>query len=183
MGAEDKCWIRVGDRPVLERVLVAALAAVGTDGRRVVVVGPRRPTLLRPLWTREDPPGSGPVAGIKAGIAALAGGGLEGHVLVLAGDLPFADRGIADLLARPPIGDADVAIACDSDGRDQYLFALWRLAALVDALEDVDPSAPMRDVYARAIVERTPLPDEALLDCDTSEDVRRARRLAAHECP
>ncbi|MFD2394956.1 NTP transferase domain-containing protein [Dietzia aerolata] len=63
LGGVDKARLAVGGRPMVETVLRAA-RAVATA---VVTVGPGGDT-------REEPPHSGPVAGIAAGLAALPQG-------------------------------------------------------------------------------------------------------------
>lgn len=44
---------------------------VSTVSRPIVVVGPRRELITPVRWTREEPPGAGPVAGLQAGLACL----------------------------------------------------------------------------------------------------------------
>jgi molybdenum cofactor guanylyltransferase len=51
---------------------------------------------------REDPPGSGPLAAVVAGAAALLARGVAGPVLVLAVDLPFVDVALLAWLAGQP---------------------------------------------------------------------------------
>ncbi|MFD2077450.1 molybdenum cofactor guanylyltransferase [Actinopolymorpha cephalotaxi] len=66
-GGTDKVLLPVGGRTMLDRVLAACVGAAS-----VTVVGPRRPVdpslPVRPRWTREDPPGSGPLAAVAAGL-------------------------------------------------------------------------------------------------------------------
>src|SRR4051812_43848037 len=80
LGGADKPGLRVGGRPLLDRVLGACADAAGT-----VVVGSRRPTVRPVRWAREEPPGSGPVAALDAGIRQVS----APVVLVLSADLPF----------------------------------------------------------------------------------------------
>ncbi|MGW5420618.1 DUF6457 domain-containing protein [Streptomyces sp. NPDC003943] len=69
LGGADKPGVRVGGRALLDRVLAGCRDA----GRTVVVAAPR--ATARPVeWTREDPPGGGPVAALDAGLRRLAGG-------------------------------------------------------------------------------------------------------------
>ena len=73
LGGTVKPAVDVAGRTLLSRVLDARALA-----RRVVVVGPASahaavgPETTGVLWTLEDPPFGGPVAGIAAGLAALA---------------------------------------------------------------------------------------------------------------
>ncbi|WP_263167868.1 DUF6457 domain-containing protein [Streptomyces sp. SCSIO ZS0520] len=69
LGGADKPGLRVGGRRLLDRVLTAC-----ADAERTVVVAAPRPTVRPVHWTREEPPGSGPVAALAAGLRALDGG-------------------------------------------------------------------------------------------------------------
>ncbi|WP_263993244.1 NTP transferase domain-containing protein, partial [Mycolicibacterium fallax] len=80
LGGRAKPLLRLGGRTLLERSL-AALAGCAP----IVAVGPVLDPAAGIDWVREDPPRSGPVAAIAAGLAALGPGVPE--VLVLAGDL------------------------------------------------------------------------------------------------
>ncbi|UQX13500.1 NTP transferase domain-containing protein [Candidatus Mycobacterium methanotrophicum] len=128
----DKPEQRVGGR----RLLDVALAAVA-DAEAVVVVGPPRDVPDEITVICEDPPGSGPVAALAAGFAALPDGPAD--IVVLAADLPrITPAAVAALAAAR--GDAPVALAVDDGGRVQYLAAVWDSAALAAALA----SAPSR---------------------------------------
>src|SRR5690606_16527706 len=101
----------------------------------ILAVGPELDPDPRLRWVREDPPFSGPAAAIAAAVAALEhragdggsddgddggdGGGAE-WMLVLAGDLPHADRVVTRLTSAassaPPHADAVVLTA---DGHPQ----------------------------------------------------------------
>lgn len=174
MGGIDKPGLRVGGMPLLHR----AVDAVG-DARRIVVVGPHRDDLADDvLQTREEPARSGPVAAIAAGLQALSRSTAD-IVVVIAADLPFVDtRAITTLVAA--VGDSPVVFAMDDAGRTQYLFGAWARSTLthkICALEDV-AGQPVRsllpDDYRTVAVDGTD-------DCDTPEDVRRAReRTALH---
>lgn len=105
LGGADKPALPVGGHPLLDRVLTACAAA-----DRTVVVGPRRPTARPVLWTREEPPGGGPLPALAAGLAALdrdrrpaadgpAAPGRPEVVLILAADLPFLTAETVDALA------------------------------------------------------------------------------------
>lgn len=130
MGGVSKADLLVGGERLLDRVLRAA-----ADARTRVVVGavavPDGVTL-----TREDPPGTGPAAGIVAGLDAV---GLPSPwTLVLACDLPDAPAAVAALLAATSgVGeDTDGACLTDADGAPQHLLALYRTPALRAACAD-----------------------------------------------
>ncbi|RVW05306.1 NTP transferase domain-containing protein [Rhodococcus xishaensis] len=177
MGGVDKPAIVVGGR----RMLDTALAAVdGCD--RVVVVGPHRDELPdRVEQTQETPAGSGPVAALAAGLATIGDSGgdsREGLVVVLAADLPVLDRAtVADLVAR--LGDdpeAEASFAVDETGRMQFLLSVWRRPALVGVLSALDgrENQPMKALVPKRYAT---LAVSGIADCDTAEDVERARAI------
>jgi molybdenum cofactor guanylyltransferase len=172
MGGVDKVSLAVGGQPLLDRVLCAV-----SDAERVVVVGPLRPTVRSVLWAREDPPGAGPVAALAAGLAYVR----APTVALLAGDLPFVT---ADLLAtlatlRLAAGGMDGALLVDPDGRDQLLIGLWRTAALRAALPAHPDGAALRAVLGPLRAHRVPADALTCLDCDTEDDLQRARDHAS----
>src|ERR671923_1218080 len=91
----DKALIEVGGQRLVDRA-AAVLAAVADP---VVEVGPGWSGLPA---VREDPPGSGPLAALSAGAAALRALGHDGPVLVLAVDMPRVTVELLRLLARRP---------------------------------------------------------------------------------
>src|SRR5918912_556717 len=76
----DKALIEVGGQRLVDRA-ADVLSAVADP---VVEVGPGWSHLPA---VREDPPGSGPLAALAAGAAALRAAGHDGPVLVLAVDM------------------------------------------------------------------------------------------------
>ncbi|MDP3972000.1 MAG: NTP transferase domain-containing protein [Candidatus Nanopelagicales bacterium] len=185
----DKCAVRVGDLPIIDRVIAAVMPWVDHSPDRVVVVGPDRPTRERTSRAREDPPGSGPLAGIAAGLAAadrIAGAGdprvnpesASSRILLLAGDIPFPGPGLEVLLGGGAAADAEAVLGCDDRGRDQFLFAIWRTDSLRTALARRQGSDPLRLLYDGPLIERRELPAVSTIDCDTAEDLARARTLA-----
>lgn len=173
MGGGDKLAMDVGGSTLLDRVIDGVRAA---GARTVVAVGPRRATAdADVVWTIEDQPGGGPVPALAAGVAALPAGP-DGAVVVLAGDLAFV--GHSGLVPRlvAALGDHDAAVAVDVDGRDQHLTAAYRRSALRPS-----PAAgtPVRALLEGLRVARVPASRaEDTLDCDTPDDVERARRCA-----
>jgi molybdopterin-guanine dinucleotide biosynthesis protein A len=173
LGGQPKPQLRVGDRTLL----AAVLDAVGNAERRVVV-GPPQDVPPGVVLTREDPPGAGPVAALRAGLAAVD----TDVVAVLAGDLPF----VPDLLIRELRRRLrrDGVLVVDDTGRDQLLLGVWRTAALHGAVRSPDaPSALHRavgglavDRYRPDVPPGTPPP---WVDCDTPEELARAREVAA----
>ena len=163
----DKPEQQVGGR----RLLDVALAAVA-DADAVVVVGPPRDVPGGVAVVCEDPVGSGPVAALAAGFAALPGGAAD--VAVLAADLPgITSAAVAALAAAR--GDAPAALALDDSGRVQYLAAVWDSAALAAALAAAPPR--VRDLLPGNAVTSV-VGDVA--DVDTPEQLAAARARADH---
>ncbi len=175
LGGEDKPALVVGGMTLLDRVLAAC-----ADAATTVVVGPERATARGVRWVREEPPGGGPVAGLAAGLTRVTA---EVTVL-LAADLPFLDaatvRRLLDALDAP---DVDAAVLVDPDGREQLLTAAYRTGPLRAALGAVgDPDGVrLRAVTSALRTVRLPDTAAAAADCDTWEDVERARKRAAND--
>ncbi|MFF0535599.1 NTP transferase domain-containing protein [Streptomyces coelicoflavus] len=187
LGGADKPGLRVGGRPLLDRVLAACAGA-----RTTVVVADVRPTARPVTWTREDPPGGGPLAALAAGLRHTT----AEHVLVVSADLPFlAGPTVGRLLSALAAGDADGVLLTDADGRDQPLVAAYRASALRRELtalarDRADRGAPAGGAHLTGLPLRrltgalrlTRLPDAvASFDCDTWDDIATARaRIREH---
>lgn len=178
LGGADKPGLSLGGRP-----LVAVVVDAVGDAARVVLVGPDRPGVRADVTTREDPPGSGPVAAIAAGLAHVT----AGRVAVLAGDLPFltADA-VRTLLTGLDADDRlDAVVAVDDTGKDQLLLSVWRTDVLRDVLAEVAPhdGVAVRRLYANVRLGRHPLAvtggtPPPWFDCDTPDDLHAARGWA-----
>ncbi len=98
----------------------------------VVAVGPPRDCGRPVTWTREDPPGGGPLAGVAAGVAGVG----TDVVAVVAGDMPYAGPALVTLVAAlrtaPP--DLGAVVAVDAEGVRNPLLAAYRTASLRRAL-------------------------------------------------
>ncbi|MBD8012212.1 NTP transferase domain-containing protein [Microbacterium sp. Re1] len=191
MGGGVKPLLEVGGRTLLSR----ALAAVTDAGcAPILAVGPELDPDPRLRWVREDPPFSGPAAAIAAAVAALehrAGdggsdddGGAE-WMLVLAGDLPHADRVVTRLTSAassaPPHADAVVLTA---DGHPQWLAGVYRTHALRASIRAA--TGELADSSCRALLGRldiTWLADEdgITADIDTPADLARMRAAFEEE--
>ncbi|GLW54333.1 hypothetical protein Kpho01_23440 [Kitasatospora phosalacinea] len=173
LGGADKPALTVGGRPLLDRVLAAC-----PDARRVLVVGPERPTERAAVhWLREDPPGGGPVAAVAAALPAVT----APRVLLLAADLPFLDAAtVRRLLAALDDPARDGALLVDAAGRDQPLAAAYRTAPLRAALAALgDPAGrPLRRLLDGLHLARLPDPAGASFDCDTWDELAAARERA-----
>jgi molybdopterin-guanine dinucleotide biosynthesis protein A len=175
-GATDKVALEVDGTALLDRVLAGCAGA-----RTTVVVGPRRPTRRPVSWVREQPPGGGPVAAVAAALPSVT----ADRILLLAADLPFFDPATAALLLRELAGEVDAAVLVDADGRDQPLAAAYRTAPLLAALAVLgDPAGlPLRRLVGGLTTRRIADADGAALDCDTWEDLARARAHARARAP
>ncbi|MHA3702547.1 DUF6457 domain-containing protein [Jatrophihabitans sp. YIM 134969] len=163
LGGLDKALLRRPDgRTVLEGLLAAPVA-----GHRVVV-GPERAVAGVDVWTREDPPGGGPVAALAAGLPHVS----AAAVVLLAGDLPAGGGAVPALLAA--LGDHDAAVV-EAGGRRQWLLAVWRTAALRGSLHRVgDPAgARVRALYDGVDVVGVADSGGWSDDLDTPADVER----------
>ncbi|WP_313479843.1 NTP transferase domain-containing protein [Microbacterium sp.] len=200
MGGGVKPLLEVGGRTLLSR----ALAAVTDAGcAPILAVGPELDPDPRLRWVREDPPFSGPAAAIAAAVAALehragdggsddgddgddgGGGGGAEWMLVLAGDLPHADRVVTRLTSAassaPPHADAVVLTA---DGHPQWLAGVYRTHALRASIRAA--TGELADSSCRALLgglDITWLADEdgITADIDTPADLARTRAAFEEE--
>jgi molybdopterin-guanine dinucleotide biosynthesis protein A len=173
----DKALLEVDGQRLVDRA-ASVLQAVADP---VIEVGPGWSGLPA---VREDPPGSGPLAALGAGAAALRAAGHDGPVLVLAVDMP---RVGVDLL-RFMAGRAGTATAvpraggypqpmCARYGPDVLAAVDERLAtggrSLRDLLETLAASGSVSWVEPE---EWEPVAGpEPFADVDTPEDLRRLR--------
>ncbi len=129
LGGADKASIEVDGLTLLENALTATAAA-----REVVVVGSEVPTSRPVTFTREEPAGGGPGAGLLAGLDVIAVP--PDLVCVLAVDMPRFNAGtvarLADALTEAG-EDADGACLVDEEHRKQWLAAVYRPDALTRA--------------------------------------------------
>jgi molybdopterin-guanine dinucleotide biosynthesis protein A len=177
LGGQAKPQLVVGGRSMLATVLAAV-----ADAAERVVVGPAQPVPPGVVLVREQPPGGGPVAALRAGLAVV---GTE-VVAVLAGDLPFLTADLIGQLRERLSGDGVLVV--DETGRDQLLLGVWRTAALRSALPATGGPTSMRRVLAPLAVRRlrpaAPADGPApWTDCDTPADLARARAAAGRRTP
>jgi molybdopterin-guanine dinucleotide biosynthesis protein A len=165
LGGTDKPALIVDGLTLLDRVLAAVAGA-----ETVVVVGDPRPTTVTVTWVREEPVGGGPAAATRAGLAAVT----ADTVLLLAADLPFLTTATVDrlLAATGKTG----AVLVDDDGREQWLAGAWPTQALRTA--DLVPDGSLRAALAPLHPTQVTAGALEVLDCDTPDDLARARELA-----
>ncbi len=217
LGGADKPALRIGGRSLAASVAGAA-AAVGAA--RIVVVGLSRPGLVAEIaaqagadgradvdvggragpvsikYTSEEPPGSGPVPALVAGLGLVT----EQWVLLLAADLPFLTGDhLRELLAaaRAPLADRAApdraapggavaggsgAVLADDHGVPQWLSSCWPAASLRAALARYEGTS-LRGVLGslpHALVTATIEDGQPpyWLDCDTPADLEAAAHWA-----
>jgi molybdenum cofactor guanylyltransferase len=173
----DKALLEVDGQRLVDRA-AAVLTAVADP---VVEVGPGWSGLPA---VREDPPGSGPLAALAAGSAALRAAGHAGPILVLAVDMPRVGVELLRFLAVRAGPDTAVPRA---DGYPQPMCARYgpevlaavdeRLAAGGRSLRDLLESLAAQGAVSwveREEWEAVAGP-EAFADVDTPEDLGRLR--------
>jgi molybdopterin-guanine dinucleotide biosynthesis protein A len=179
----DKATTHVGGARLLDRLL-----AMIPESIPIVLVGPPVADLPRSVRAaREDPPGSGPLAGIGAGLVHVA----TPLVGVLAADMPFAVPLLGEALTalatvttpRSGAGRVEAVIPVDPQGHPQLLCAAYRTETLNQALARLDPLAgrPVRALLPELRVMEWAVPAAALADVDTPEGLADARLRAAEE--
>lgn len=119
----DKAWLVVDGRPLVQHAVDVlgetcneVLIASG-DGRRLAVAEARQ--------VADAVPGSGPLAGILAGLQASR----TPLVAVLAVDMPFASAAVLALLAELAATGAHPVVAPVVDGQLQPLHAVWAVGS------------------------------------------------------
>jgi molybdopterin-guanine dinucleotide biosynthesis protein A len=175
LGGGDKPLLQLGSRSMLQRVL-AVLAA---EAEAVAISANGDPSRFAafgvPVLPDGEFVGSGPLAGVLAGLDWAAGLGAEA-LLTVPGDTPFVPTGLATALAPQP--------ACaESNGRRHYLVALWPLtqrSALRALLSAGGPHAVGRfaDQIGMRPVMFQSLPRDPFLNVNTSEELAAARAAA-----
>lgn len=167
MDGADKAALELAGTTLLERALTATAAAA-----EVVVVGDPVPTSRPVTWTREQPPGGGPAAGLLAGVDALREP-LD-LVAVLAVDMPYVTAATLARLVAALHVDADGTLLVDESGRRQLLCGVHRRSALQRArpARADEHGLPVRRLLGPLrLLEVPALPGEAR-DVDTWDDLR-----------
>jgi len=184
LGGADKPGLVVGEQPM---AVAVARAAVTAGARRVVLVGPARPELAGVtapeglIAVREDPPGSGPVPGLRAGLRKAR----APRVAVLAADLPFLGARHVSMVWDAARGGGQAgALLADDTGRPQWLTGCWATAGLRAALAAYE-GASLRGLLSPlepALISYQPAAGEPppWLDCDTPAALAAARAWAGY---
>ncbi len=167
MGGVSKADLVVGGVRLLDRVLEAARGASTT----VVVGQVDVPEGVR--LTLEDPPGTGPAAGLVAGLDAIDAP--APWTVILACDLPDAVSAVAALRRAASENDHDAYALRGRDGDPEWLLGLYRSEALRRAASDYgDPrNRSVRRMLAPLNPMTVDAPDATGDDLDTWADHAR----------
>ncbi len=183
---EDKSWLTIDGRPMIEHVLAAANTVAE---RLAIVIHPTNPKLdsyeeLAARWNTEVlfdlHDHRGPLGGIET---ALRQCGENEAVLMLACDLPFLSEEFLQLLARiHHAGKCDLSVPFDDAGRPQMLAAIYAATCL----QSISVMLAANELKARLLQERVstrcvnfaeyahlPNAKRLLLNVNTPEDHRK----------
>lgn len=164
----DKASVELGGLTLLEHALGALV-----DIPEVVVVGPDVPTSRPVTFTREDPAGGGPAAGLLAGLRCFARPPV--WLVVLAVDMPLVTSWTVRRLLEA--ASFDGAALIDEGRRLQYLCAVY----LTESINRARPSyeeehgLSMRRLVSGLRLEHVPAVGSEGQDVDTWDDLRRLR--------
>ncbi|WP_280891690.1 molybdenum cofactor guanylyltransferase [Jiella mangrovi] len=143
-GTVPKPLIALAGRPLIAHVI----ERIGARTSSIILAAPRGAGYERfahPLAPDLRPGLPGPLAGIEAGLAAIATPGPHGaetprHCLVVPGDTPFLPRDLLERLS-PHLGERPVVAAFA--GRLQPATGLWPLSRLPDLSRWLDEGKPL----------------------------------------
>lgn len=168
LGGADKASIELAGRTLLAWALDAVI-----DAGEVVVLGDWVPTERPVTFTREDPAGGGPAAGLIAGLAAFSRP--PRRLAVLAVDMPFVTMRTFDRL-RVGAEGRDGAALTDLSGRRQLAMVLdaERLRAVIPPYDEQHGLALHRLLAPLEVIE-VPGRDQEFRDIDSWQDLAEAR--------
>lgn len=168
LGGADKASIELGSRTLLAWCLDAVI-----DAGEVVVLGDWVPTDRPVTFTREDPRGGGPAAGLLHGLSCFSRPPRQIHVLAV--DMPFLTMATLDRL-RDAARGRDGAVLCDHSGRRQLAMTLdaTRLAAHAPPY-DQRHGLPLHRLLSGLDLVDVPARGEEASDIDSFADLAAAR--------
>lgn len=173
LGGADKASLELDGLPLLEHALAATALADET-----VVVGEPAETSRPVRWTREEPAGGGPAAGLLAGLDALPE--RCELVMALAVDMPrvtaeTVGRLVEAVAAGGPAYDGGLLV--DDTGHRQMLCGVYRRSALLRVRPGpgAESGLSMRRLIAPLTLESVPARGLEPRDVDTWEDLRVLR--------
>lgn len=170
LSGADKASIELGGLTLLEHALGALL-----DVDEVVVVGDPVPTTRPVTFTREDPAGGGPAAGLLAGLRCFAR--RPTLVVALAVDMPLVTSSTIRRLVEAVADPADGAALIDTGKKVQFLCAAYTTAALdrVRPPYEEEHGLSMKRLVGGLRLEHVPAFGPESRDVDTWEDLLAMR--------
>jgi molybdopterin-guanine dinucleotide biosynthesis protein A len=177
-----KAWLPFGGEPMLSRVVKVVMRAVSPVAV-VAAPGQELPPLPEGVRVARDPQGGrGPLEGIVAGLAALAGDADAAYVSSC--DVPFLSEEMVRRMVSL-LGEADVAIP-DVEGRRHPLAGVYRVGVLQVARQllaegRLRPAFLFEAVRTRLVVAEELPGVEALRNLNTPEEYEEALRLELSE--
>lgn len=168
LGGVRKADLELGGERLLDRVL----EAVAECDPRVVVGYEDLRVPEGVLITREDPPGTGPAAGVAAGMELISS---ADWVLTLACDLPGVAGAVPALLNAAREAEPQIdAISASSDGRTEWLISIHRAEKLREAItaqgEGGVTNCSMRRLYSELEWGNIVVSPTSTKDIDTWEE-------------
>lgn len=125
---------------------------------------------------REDPPFTGPLAGIAAAMDEFEPSDTA-TVQLLAGDLPFVTGASLVRLCEASRAQQAVATPVDAQGYPQYLFAAWPEPLLRQRLAQLETATaanqPVRRLYEGVVLANVSIDERDYSDIDSPEDLER----------
>lgn len=183
-GGQHKPSLQVDGASVLQRILTTSLelgVALAEFPQVVIAGSPEGVESLREASARtrltvvrEDPPFTGPLAGIAAGVESLEPNE-QATVVILAGDLPFLRSDALLRLVEASRASDTVAAPVDAEGYPQYLLSAWPerlLRARLAALETV-ANQPVRRLFSGVSLAEVSMAARTIADIDSPEDLRK----------
>ncbi|MGI8394383.1 molybdenum cofactor guanylyltransferase [Leucobacter sp. Z1108] len=156
LGGQEKATMRLGGERLVDRVAAAALA-VGAN--RLITVGPEHAAPAGSVVVREDPPFTGPLAAIAAGLELVH----EEWVMILPCDLARPDAlclALTDAWQSGRESEGEGVLLRDSLGHRQWLAGIYAsdaLRAACAALGDRLTDLPVRRAFGMRGCEKRPL--------------------------
>jgi len=165
LGGREKGEIRIGGERLIDIVVSGALAA---GCGQAVIAGDIGSACAKTV--REDPPFSGPAAGLAAVLPEVN----TAWIMLLACDLPHA-RLLSHLLAESfhHLGPGFDGLLALHEGRVQWLAGIYRKASIESALERIDnpEGASMRTLLGGLKLREVQDPEGLSRDIDTPEEL------------
>jgi molybdenum cofactor guanylyltransferase len=183
MGGGDKSLLKLGDRPLLDKVIARAGSQVDTLLLNANGDPTRFSSYGLPIAADVVPDFAGPLAGILTGMHWVRDNAPECEWLVsFASDTPFFPKDlVARMMQEAEAENAPLACAV-SDGRNHPVFGLWSVSLLDDlhkAVVDEEMRKIMRwtDRYKCSQVEFSTQPFDPFFNINRPEDLQAAEQL------